>query len=68
MTFLDELKESPIPILGAGAVGKAVGADSVLAGNRVHLYDLPDYAETSLKHVEKTGITICGNQNNLYGF
>ena len=54
MRFLEELKESPIAILGAGAVGKAVGADSVLAGNRVHLYDLPDYAETSLKHVEKT--------------
>ena len=34
MTFLEELKESPIAILGAGAVGKAVGADSVLAGNR----------------------------------
>ena len=68
MTFLEELKESPIAILGAGAVGKAVGADSVLAGNRVHLYELPEYAEISLKNLEKTGIIIDGKQNNLYGF
>ena len=68
MSFVKELKKSPIAILGAGAVGKAVGADSVLAGNRVHLYELPEYAEISLNHVEKTGITIGGNQNNLYGF
>ena len=68
MTFLEELKESPIAILGAGAVGKAVGADSVLAGNRVHLYELPEYAEVSLKNLEKTGIIIDGKQNNLYGF
>ena len=58
MTFLEELKERPIAILGAGAVGKAVGADSVLAGNRVHLYELPEYAEVSLKNLEKTGIII----------
>ena len=68
MTFLEDLKASPIAILGAGAVGKAVGADSVLAGNRVHLYELPEYAEISLKNLVKTGIIIDGKQNNLYGF
>lgn len=68
MTFIEQLKQSPIVILGAGAVGKAVGADSVLAGNQVRLYELPEYAEISLKNIEKTGINITGNQNNLYGF
>lgn len=42
---VEEWKQAPIAILGAGAVGKAVGADSKLAGNRVHLFELPAFAE-----------------------
>ncbi|KXT78907.1 NAD/NADP-dependent octopine/nopaline dehydrogenase family protein [Streptococcus sp. DD13] len=68
MTFVEELKAAPIAILGAGAVGKAVGADSVLAGNKVHLYELPEFAPITLKNIEKTGITLGGKQNSLYGF
>lgn len=69
MSFVSELKSAPIAVLGAGAVGKAVGADSVLAGNRVHLYELPEFAESTLKNIEKTGVVIkATGQNNLYGF
>lgn len=69
MTIVEALKSSPIAILGAGAVGKAVGADSVLAGNSVRLYDLPEFAETTLKALDKTGVVIkASGQNNLYGF
>lgn len=69
MGFIDTLKESPIAILGAGAVGKAVGADSVLAGNKVRLYELPEFAEVTLKNIDKTGVVIkSSGQNNLYGF
>lgn len=65
---LEEIKNTPLAILGAGAVGKAIAADSVLAGNRVHLYELPEFAEFSFKNIEKTGIIIGGDQKNLYGF
>lgn len=68
MTLVEELKEAPIAVLGAGAVGKAVAADSVLAGNKVHLFELPAFAD-SIRNLEKTGITIkASGQNNLYGF
>ncbi|MCK4030130.1 NAD/NADP octopine/nopaline dehydrogenase family protein [Streptococcus iners] len=65
---VEEWKQAPIAILGAGAVGKAVGADSKLAGNRVHLFELPAFAEQTLKNLDKTGITLTGGQNSLYGF
>ncbi|MGT2716635.1 NAD/NADP octopine/nopaline dehydrogenase family protein [Streptococcus respiraculi] len=66
---IQELKNHPIAVLGAGAVGKAVAADSVLAGNTVHLYELPEFAPITLKDVEKTGVTIAQTgQNNLFAF
>lgn len=68
MTFIEELKAKPLAILGAGAVGKAVGADSVLAGNRVRLFELPEFADTTLSHIQKSGVRIGGAQNSLYGF
>ena len=38
--FLDEeLKNSPVAVLGGGAVGKTCAADCVLGGNKVHLCD-----------------------------
>ncbi|MER0122748.1 NAD/NADP octopine/nopaline dehydrogenase family protein [Streptococcus sp. ZJ93] len=64
-----ELKNHPIAVLGAGAVGKAVAADSVLAGNTVHLYELPEFSSTTLRDIDKTGITIAQTgQNNLFAF
>lgn len=54
--------------MGAGAVGKAVAADSILAGNQVRLFELPEFAEVTLKSIDKSGILIRGAQNSLYGF
>lgn len=66
---LELLKQSPVAVLGAGAVGKAIAADSVLAGNTVHLFDLPEFATTTLAQIDKTGITIAPiGQNNLFAF
>lgn len=65
----EELKESPIAVLGGGAVGKTVAADCVLGGNKeVRLFDLEPFASTTLKDVEKTGITLKGLEKNKYGF
>lgn len=68
MTVVEDLKKSPIAVLGAGAVGKAVAADSILAGNQVRLFELPEFAEVTLKSIDKSGILIRGAQNSLYGF
>jgi len=69
MKDLSYLKNIPIAILGGGAVGKTVGADSVLAGNRVRICDLPPFFEDSLGSVKKVGFTIeAGGQMTRYGF
>ena len=68
MYDFDELKKSPIAVLGGGAVGKACGADCVLSGNTVNICDLEPFAATTLKHLDKTGITLGGIQKNQYGF
>jgi hypothetical protein len=34
----------------------------------VNICDLPEFAETTLKNIERTGILLTGNQNNKYGF
>ena len=65
----EELKNSPVAVLGGGAVGKTVAADCVLGGNKeVRLFDLKPFADTTLKDVEKTGITLKGLEKNKYGF
>lgn len=67
--FTEEaLKNSEIAVLGGGAVGKTVAADCVLAGNKVRICDLEPFASTTLKGVEKSGITLKGIQKNKYGF
>ena len=39
-----DLKESPVAVLGAGAVGKTCAADCVLGGNKdVRLFELPEF-------------------------
>ena len=43
MKDMSYLKDYPIAILGAGAVGQTVGADCNLAGQKVHIY-LEDHA------------------------
>ena len=68
MKDLSYLKDFPIAILGAGAVGKTVGADCKLAGQKVHICDLPPFSESTLKALDKTGLTIEGMQINRYNF
>ncbi len=34
----------------------------------MNICDLPEFAETTLKNIERTGILLTGNQNNKYGF
>ena len=61
--------EKPIAVLGAGALGKAIACDCKLAGNSdVRICDIRPYSDVSLNGVEKSGITITGDQINLYGF
>lgn len=68
MFELEELKDSPVAVLGGGAVGKTCGADCVLAGNKVRICDLEPFASKTLAGLEKTGITLKGIQKNKYGF
>lgn len=64
----NSLKEIPVAVLGGGAVGKAVGADCVLGGNKVHICDLEPFAATTLENLNKTGITLQANAKNKYSF
>lgn len=65
MRDLSYLKDAPIAVLGAGAVGKTVAADCKLAGREVRLYSR---SPRSLANLDKTGILLDGIQRNLYGF
>ncbi|MBQ3301118.1 MAG: NAD/NADP octopine/nopaline dehydrogenase family protein, partial [Eggerthellaceae bacterium] len=55
---IDELRKSPIAVLGGGAVGKTCGADCALAGQEVRICDVDPFFETSLGTVARTGITL----------
>ena len=68
MGKMDYLKNKPVAVLGAGAVGKTCAADCKLAGMKVHLYDIEPFAEKTLKFLDRTGIELDGIQRNLYGF
>jgi opine dehydrogenase len=65
---LKKIEKKPIAILGAGGVGKPCAADCKLAGKEVRLWDDPQFAPKTLKHVEKSGIRIGGPQTNLLMF
>lgn len=62
------LKEKPIAVLGAGAVGKAIAGDCALGGAKVRLCDMMPFAEKTLRNIERVGIKFYGDQRNLYGF
>lgn len=68
MSEMSYLKNKPISVIGAGAIGKAIAADCKLSGQQVRLYDAPLFAEKSLFNVERTGIEVSGDQRNLYNF
>ncbi len=59
----------PVAILGGGATGQTQAADFALAGYKVHLYDLPEFAARSLGEVMETHkIELGGVQSNLKNF
>lgn len=62
------LRDLPVTVIGAGAVGKAIAADCKLSGQHVRLYHSLPRAERVLFNVERTGIEIDGNQRGLYNF
>ena len=64
MSDMSYLKSKPIAVLGGGAVGKTIAADSKLGGAEVRLFDLPGFGEKSLAGLDKTGILLDGVQHN----
>jgi len=68
MTDMAYLKEKPIAVLGAGAVGKAIAGDCALGGAKVRICDLPPFAEKTLFGMKEQGLKFFGDQLNLYGF
>ncbi len=68
MASMEYLKDKPIAVLGAGAVGKAQAADCALAGAKVRLCDLAPFAEKTLFGVKESGINFYGTQLNLHSF
>ena len=68
MNKMEYLKEMPVTVIGAGAVGKSCAADCKLAGQKVRIYDAMPFAEKSLRNIEKTGIEVGGTQRNFYNF
>lgn len=64
MSNMEYLKNKPIAVLGGGAVGKTIAADSKLGGAEVRLFDTMPFAEKSLAGLEKTGILLDGVQHN----
>lgn len=68
MQNMEYLKEKPIAVLGAGAVGKAIAGDCALGGAKVRICDLPPYAEKTLFGIKEKGLKFFGDQLNLYGF
>lgn len=68
MGKMDYLKNKPVAVIGAGAVGKTCAADCKLAGQEVRLYDTMPFAEKSLAGLQKSGIELDGIQRNLFNF
>lgn len=58
------LKNKPVAVLGSGAVGKTLAADCKLSGQEARLYGSPEFAESSIGMIARTGITLYGVQRN----
>ena len=68
MADVSYLKDMPIAVLGGGAVGKTMAADCALAGKEVRIWDQPAFAKRNFLNIEKTGITLSGNQFSFFGY
>jgi len=62
-------EKSDIAVLGGGNAGQTHAADLALAGYKVRLYELPEFAPKSLGKAMETGeIELGGTQSNPKGF
>ncbi len=65
---MQDVYDKPIAVLGGGAGGQTMAADISLAGNRVRLYELPEF-EGRIKEVMKSQkIEIVGDEANAKNF
>jgi opine dehydrogenase len=63
---MNQMLRGPIAVLGGGACAQTFAADLTLAGCKVRLYDLPDFAPKSLGEILKTRkIELGGLQRNF---
>ena len=66
---MGKILEKPVAILGGGACAHAFAADFALAGYKVRLYELPEFAPETLGEVLKTHeIELGGAQTNFKWF
>lgn len=66
---MNKILERPVAVLGGGACAQAFAAEFTLTGHRVHLYELPQFAPTTLGPVlETTEIELGGAQLNFKWF
>jgi len=66
---MTQLLEKPVAILGGGACAQAFAADFTLAGYKVRLYELPEFAQGTLGEVLRTHeIELGGAQTNFKWF
>lgn len=66
---MNEMLEKPVAVLGGGACAQTFAADLTLAGHKVRLYELPEFAPKSLGEVLKTRkIKLGGKQSNFKWF
>lgn len=68
MTDMSYLADKPIAVLGGGAVGKTMAGDCALAGKEVRMWDQPGFAERNFFNMDRTGITLKGDQFSFFGF
>ncbi len=66
---MNEILEKPVAVLGGGACAQTFSADLTLAGHKVRLYELPEFAPESLGEILKTRkIQLGGKQSNFKWF
>jgi opine dehydrogenase len=64
-----KILEKPVAVLGGGVCAQAFAAEFALEGHKVHLYELPDFAQESLGEVLRNHeIELSGEQLNFEWF
>ena len=66
---MTQVLEKPVAVLGGGACAQTFAADFTLAGYKVRLYELPEFAQGTLGEVLRTHeIELGGTQTNFKWF